>query len=152
MLSMAGIRDLDAVLEPSAGDGAIADAIRERYEIEPACIEYNYSLLELLGAKGHTIIGHDFLTYHGGGWNAIVMNPPFENKQDIDHVKHAFDLLIDGGRLVSVMSASVMHNSDKKATAFREFVDDHGYFQELPEGSFKESGTNVNAVLCVLDK
>ena len=93
------------------------------------------------------------MNINGNGYDYVIMNPPFEKKQDIDHVTHLFNnALARHGRLVSVMSAGVMHNSDKKTVAFREFVNDNGYFQELPAGSFKESGTGINTVLCILDK
>lgn len=153
MLHLAGIKEQDSVLEPSAGDGAIADAIRERYpDTQLECIEINHTLADILEKKGHAVTNTDFLDYITHDFTKIIMNPPFENKQDIDHVLHAYEWLIDGGRLVSVMSASVMFRSDKKSMAFRDFVADYGYLQELPAESFKESGTKVNAVLCILDK
>ena len=31
------------------------------------------------------------------------MNPPFTHHQDIDHVRHAYDLLDAGGVLVAIM-------------------------------------------------
>jgi hypothetical protein len=82
-----------------------------------------------------------------------VMNPPFENKQEIDHIRHAFKFLKSGGRLVSVMSPSPTFSSDRKSVAFREWVEGlGGEIVELPEGSFKESGTGVSSKLVVLDK
>ncbi len=68
-------------------------------------IEINPSLREILEMKGYNVVASDFLDY-GGEYDVIVMNPPFEKLQDIDHVRHAFDLLTEGGRLVAVMSES----------------------------------------------
>ena len=41
-----------------------------------------------------------------------------------------------------------------KARAFKELLETHGYYEELPAGSFKESDRQigVNTVLVVLDK
>lgn len=81
------------------------------------------------------------------------MNPPFENLQDIDHVMHSFKFLKEGGRLVSVMSASPFFRSDKKCVAFRAWLDMLGAeVEDLPEQSFKASGTNVNTKLVAIQK
>jgi 16S rRNA G1207 methylase RsmC len=62
------------------------------------------------------------------------MNPPFSNGQDIDHVRHAFDLLADGGRLIAIMSEGTFYRSDKKAVNFRAWLDEHsGTSERLPE-------------------
>ena len=79
----------------------------------------------------------------------VIMNPPFARQADIDHVLHAFRFLKPGGVLVSIMSAGVMFREDRKTKAFREFIDDHaGTVERLPSGSFKASGTMVEA--CVV--
>lgn len=57
-----------------------------------------------------------------------------------------------GGKLVSVMSASVLSRENKKTADFRNFVDMHGYSERLSTGSFKESGANVNTCFVVLEK
>ncbi len=76
------------------------------------------------------------------------MNPPFENGQEIDHVRHAFSLLAPGGRLVSVMSEGPFFRSDSKAIAFRAWLDEVGAETEsLPENAFvevKRSGRRVH--------
>jgi type I restriction-modification system DNA methylase subunit len=71
---------------------------------------------------------------------------------DIDHVMHAFKFLKPGGKLVSVMSAGITFRQDRKAVAFREMLEAHnGQIIPLPEGSFKESGTGVNAVIVTVE-
>jgi len=49
-------------------------------------------LRKILEVKGFNVVGNDFLE-HKKSYDRIVMNPPFENFQDIDHVRHAYDLL-----------------------------------------------------------
>ena len=103
LMSVADIRPGQRVLEPSAGAGDIADAIRAR-GVTPDVVEIASSLRKILEAKGYNIVGYDFMEYNGGPYDRIVMNPPFENAQEIDHVLHAYQLLAPGGRIVSVMS------------------------------------------------
>jgi hypothetical protein len=139
------------VLEPSAGWGNIVDAI-EANGVRPDVIEVNLQLRDILELKGYKVVGSDFLE-HQGKYDRIVMNPPFEKGQDITHVKHAYDLLKPGGRLVSIMSEGVFFRSDKQATAFRNWLEENGGLSEkLPEGSFKESGTGTTTRLVTIDK
>lgn len=155
MLDEAVIKPGEKVLEPSAGKGNIADAIRENHPDNALdVVEWNTSLNELLTEKGHNVVGVDFLQ-HSGEYDKIIMNPPFEKGQDIDHIRHAYSLLNDGGRVVCIMSEGPFYRSDKKATEFREWLDSLGGVSEkLPEGSFKtaERSTGVNTRLVVIDK
>ena len=153
MLDYADIQPDHVCLEPSAGSGAIADRVK------PLCgqldtVEANYTLSDILKAKGYPVTQGDFLlTEFTHGFDRILMNPPFEQLQDIDHIEHAYSMLNEGGRLVSVASASVTFNSRKKAASFRDWVDSKGgEIVQLPENAFKESGTGVNSVLVILDK
>ena len=155
MLDEADIKKGETVLEPSAGKGNIADEIRTQYPdnaLEVA--EINDSLAELLKEKGHSVVGDDFLATNKK-YDKIIMNPPFEKLQDIDHVKHAYDMLNPGGRLVAIMSESPFFNSAKKAEAFRTWLENVGGVSEkLPENSFKNSerSTGVNTRMVVIDK
>ncbi|MDH5183376.1 MAG: methyltransferase, partial [Gammaproteobacteria bacterium] len=161
MLNYACVQSCHHVLEPSAGHGAIADAlaaIMQDGHID--CVESNYTLRDILQAKGYNVIEHNFMELAADPlenehfyYDRVVMNPPFENLQDVDHIRHAFDLLKDGGRLVSIMSPSPFTRSDKKCEAFRQWFDNLGGERvELPEGSFKPSGTNINTIMVIIDK
>jgi 16S rRNA G1207 methylase RsmC len=84
----------------------------------------------------------------------LVMNPPFEAGQDIDHVRHAYACLAPGGHLVSIMSEAPFFRSDTKAVAFRTWLDELGGTSEhLPEDafqraeSFRETGCRTRLVL-----
>jgi hypothetical protein len=138
------------VLEPSAGLGAIVDHLPiEKTSI--LCIEKNTQRVADLKEKGYTVQCGDFLTMTPGKFDAIFMNPPFEEGQEIDHVQHAFSCLAPGGGLVSVMSAGPFFRGDRKAVAFREWFESaDGTKESLPPESFKVSGTGVNTCLVVV--
>jgi hypothetical protein len=155
MIELAGIEPGMTVAEPSAGKGNIADKIREAAsEAALSVIEPVTRLRNILTAKGHNIVDSDFMG-HEGQYDRIVMNPPFENGQDIDHVRHAYSLLKPGGRVVAIMSEGPFFRSDRKATEFRDWLDSlSGTSEKLPDGSFKDSerSTGVATRLVVIDK
>lgn len=142
-----------SVLEPSAGLGAIVDQLPISKECV-FCIEKNEQRAEFLRRKGYAVYCCDFLEYVTSGlFNTILMNPPFEKKQDIDHVRHAYQCLVPGGTLVSVMSEGTFFRGDRKTTKFRNWAEQVGaYIEQLPPKSFKESGTNISARLIVIHK
>lgn len=141
------------ILEPSAGEGAIAKVLRQAYPLaEMMCIERNRGRCLTLREQGFAPLEDDFLTVEpSADFDLVVMNPPFERQQDIDHITHAAEFLRTGGTLVSVASASVSFRDNQKTAEFRNLVDDwDGEIVPLPAGSFAESGTGVNTVLVVL--
>lgn len=104
MLDAINLRPREQVLEPSAGRGAIVRPLTDHgchvvcVEIDPA---HRKDLFDAGAVEVHMM---DFLDYaHGGvSWrvDAIAMNPPFTNSQDIEHLRVAHGLLNDGGRMV----------------------------------------------------
>src|SRR4029079_16220661 len=130
------------VLEPSAGTGRLIDSAaltRWEWSGELVAVEVNEALASGLRAKyrpEHAAIHRmDFLTCNGnlGTFDRIVMNPPFADGQDIDHVRHAFGFLNRGGRLVAIMSEGPFFRSDRKAEDFRAWLEaQHGTAVRLP--------------------
>lgn len=155
MLDHADIKPGMSVLEPSAGKGDILDAITERHaddDLKTHAIEPSSSLREILGMKGHNLVDSDFMQ-HSGQYDRIVMNPPFERGQDMEHVKHAFSMLKPGGRLVAVMAGG---NSGKRPEFDNWVFEQGGTSEQLPEGSFSGADafrqTGVNTKLVIMDK
>lgn len=151
------------VLEPSAGSGSLASACRLAGAMDVQCVEIDPKLVVALRLRGFAnVIEGDFLRMKpgleadAGGIglqpSRIVMNPPFTRQQDIDHVLHAFRFLGAGGKLVSVMSAGVKFRSTQKAKDFRAMIAKCGTIEDLPESSFRESGTDVRAVVVTMEK
>ena len=153
MVEQAEIAPSMSVLEPSAGDGAIADEVAKVPGVDLHCMELDPKLCKTLRAKGYETWEGDFLEAPARRqFDRVVMNPPFENHQDIQHVEHAYSLLKPGGRLVSIMSPAFTFQTTRAPAAFRKLAERLGRWEELPVGSFKDSGTRVQTVLVVLDR
>lgn len=133
------------VLEPSAGEGALADACMAAGAKAVHCVELHSESASVLRGKGYHTHEGDFL-YEAFDdlqlFDRIVMNPPFTKNQDIAHIRRALGQLADGGRLVAIAPQSTSRS------AWVEMLRPYSHeWEELPPGSFKESGTNVNVGL-----
>jgi hypothetical protein len=155
------------ILEPSAGDGAIIKAIhREHGPITiDACelMEQNRAILSVIkGVRLHmepdffklNILSEDLFTESlSFSYDRIIANPPFTNNQDIDHVYKMWDCLRPGGRIVSVMSNHWRISENKKELTFKRWlISKHADVKDIPEGTFKESGTNIATCIVIIDK
>lgn len=154
MVKAAQLKPGDKVLEPSAGSGRIAAAIRRAEpKAELTVIEFNNSLRKLLEDQGFKAVGGDFLNHNRGRealYDAIVMNPPFEKRADAHHLRRAMKLVKPGGRVVSIVSGSFPTRTDRPTTDLRAELDKAGAkIEALPPGSFAGAGTNVNTALVV---
>ncbi|MBA7688593.1 hypothetical protein ES703_97078 [subsurface metagenome] len=157
MVRMADIRAGMTVLEPSAGKGDIAEAIAGQHpDAELTVVEVSHTLAKILEAKGFNTRSEDFLA-QTGFYDRIIMNPPFEKGQDIDHVRWAYNRLKPKGMLVSIMGEGPFFRSDKKSVSFREWFDSkNGTYEPLGHGSFQGAEsfnqTGVNSRIVILAK
>lgn len=143
----------DIVREPSAGLGHLAEAITEAHpDAELQCIEIYQPLAEALKLKGFNVINEDFLLTKETA-DKWIMNPPFENLQDIDHVTHAWNLTNPGGRVTAIMAGNKQRDT-AKVRDFMELVDQFGTWEQNPTGSFASAfrPTGVNTITVILDK
>jgi hypothetical protein len=155
MLEHADIQKGHSVLEPSAGKGDILDAVNERHsddDLSTHALELDSGLRDLLKLKGHNVVGNNFLE-HKGKYDRILMNPPFERGQDMEHVKHAYEQLNPGGKLVAIMA----HGGTGKRNDFDKWVHESGgEVMPLDQGSFNTDEafrkTGVNTKMVVLTK
>jgi predicted RNA methylase len=142
------------IMEPEAGEGALVDAIFRAIGTDSAntvdMIEFNPEAVAILRKKYPMARHGDFLQFEptiGRSCDRIVMNPPFSNGQDAEHILHALDFLRPGGVLVAIVPANFLHkdvNPYKRLLEIchSDFCETFGDF-DLPEETFKESGTNI---------
>lgn len=154
MLQYTDIKGTMRVLEPSAGMGAIANELLVYLPSSQIdVVELDPARADTLEGKYNTLIRGDFLQVAPEQkYDRVFMNPPFAPRQaDIDHVLHAYKFLKPNGWLLSIMASSVKFRDNSKTTEFRKFLAEKGgAINELPENSFKQSGTSVNTVLVAI--
>lgn len=158
------------VLEPQAGTGQLASRavyvndtqfLRSRF-VPPVvdCIEIQPHLAEQLRASGlyRKVTTANFLAVEPIEYDVVTMNPPFDRDRWADHAHHALKFVKPGGRFVAILPQCAEFSASKKARAFRKKVEElaiekpnewgfGGPWTDLPEGSFRAAGTNVNTVL-----
>lgn len=144
MIELAELEPGMTVLEPEAGTGNIVREIPKNCEI--TAVEVNASLCEILKKETNNVKNQDFLTCGEelGKFDRIIMNPPFSNAGDITHIKHAMKFLKPDGILVAISSGG-----PRQEVALKPLCRD---WKKLEAGTFKESGTNVNTVLLVIEQ
>lgn len=144
VIELARIEPGMTVLEPSAGMGALAKPAREAGGLVE-CVEIDLQMANYLCDAGLDCDCADFLTWTVPRvFDRVVMNPPFKMGTDIKHITRAMSMLKSGGRLVSICA-----NGPKQQKALQPIST---HWIELPPGSFKSEGTNVNAAIFVFDK
>ena len=141
VVDMALIREGDRVLEPSAGRGNIAKLIRGC-----DCIELMPENRQYLIDNGFNVVHDDFMTFESDDYDVIVANPPFCKCQDAEHISKMIHMA--KRRVVAIGSAAILFRQDKKYQALRDLIEEFGGdITEVPDGAFKESGTNIRTVI-----
>lgn len=102
---MAGIEERHTCLEPSAGQGGIAQFLPKE---STTCIEISDVHCNILRAKGFETVQADFIPWAKTAktFDRIVMNPPYSQGRAQLHLETAASLLKPGGRLVAILPAS----------------------------------------------
>lgn len=155
LVNMGQLDSDSLILEPSAGLGNLAELCSE---IVPAnqitCYEIQEANCKVLREKGFSVEKTDFMSVEPKAiYSHVIMNPPFEKQQDIDHILHAYQFLKPGGTLCAIMSFGVTFRSNKKTTDFREFLEIvGGKLIENDPDAFKSSGTMARTVCIRLSK
>lgn len=152
------------VLEPSAGHGALALAVLDRFPFaEITCVELDPKAVAVLKKLNvERVVNIDFLEctpetgrakYQLGTFDVVIANPPFTDGQDVEHVCKMWDFVAPGGRLIAVVSPAFKFRQGARWDIFRDFHERYRMEEEeLPEGSFGEAGTNVRTILIVWQK
>lgn len=149
LIELAEIEPGMTVLEPSAGRGAIAEALAARGAVVD-CIERDpeHAAATQQAGVARKVDIADFLAVPAvPEYDRVVMNPPFTGGADVQHVTHALRFLKPGGLLVAVMSWGVTWGNGSTAE-FRALVGARGGAVEaVPEKAFAESGTDVDTII-----
>lgn len=151
MVALADISVGESVLEPSAGTGRILDAVdqaiglRERLvvavEIDAQLVQGLHQRFNREWAKVE-LHQADFLTLAATDptrFDVVLLNPPFRAGSDIAHIMAAMKMTRSGGRVVAICANGPRQNDTLKPMAQT--------WEELPEGTFANAGTNVSTVI-----
>ena len=118
----------EPILEPSAGNGAIARAVeraagiyrehrtgkitcghREAKALDLDCVELSADFRAVLKKDGFRVVHDDFLTFRPcKQYAAIAMNPPFS--AGAAHLLKALDIMKDGGKIACILNAETIRN------------------------------------------
>lgn len=153
------------ILEPSAGEGALADALvrwgcGKIRPVQVVCVEPDPWRAGILRRKGYPTFERRFQEWAAdephARFDLVLMNPPFTEPTDrqawITHIELAWSMLAPGGRLVAVVPAGMAFRADRRTVGLRELAEAHGFQRELPPGAFEESGTGVRSMVLTLDR
>ena len=142
LYNLCGLKDA-RILEPSCGCGRFMDALRAAGADVIGC-EYDPTRAAMCEAKGHSVMRMNFLeTVPTGDFDQVVMNPPFYGRHYAKHVRHALKFLKPGGLLTAILPISARYDHG-------ELDDLHPSWNDLPVGSFSESGTNINTTVVTI--
>jgi len=109
VVEMAEIEEGHKILEPSAGQGGIADHLPVA---QTHCVEISPLNCSVLESKGLKTEMADFLTWQAPSlYDRVLLNPPFSEGRALDHINRAASLLSSDGRIVAILPAS-FHNKD----------------------------------------
>lgn len=137
------------VLEPSCGCGRIMDAIRAK-GAKPVGVEVDPGRANQARNKGHSVLHDNFLeTVPIADFDAVIMNPPFYGRHYAKHVRHAMKFVKPGGTLVAILPVTARYDHGEFDNIEAGW---YAIWNDLPIGSFRESGTNINTTVLKLVK
>lgn len=156
MLSGVDLSRVNNVLEPSAGNGDIVEALMENAKkdyhrdrsLDIDCIEPDKNLQHILKGKDFRVVHDDFLTYDTmKEYNLIVMNPPFSN--GCKHLLKALGMQErNGGAVICLLNAETLKNpyTNERMDLKRkleEYNADIEYIQDAFLGAERTTGVEV---------
>lgn len=144
-----------SVLEPSAGDGDICDALMMAdSNLSITAIELSSDKWKTLKDKGYFTIHTDFLKWNDKRkFDTIIAAPPFKGNTDCEHIMKMYTHLNNGGTLVSLTSPHWITNNEPHQVAFRKWLDtvDHTLYK-VKEDTFIERKGNIPTMILKIKK
>lgn len=151
----------DTVLEPSAGTGALinalattratVDAVENDRDHEPHLtrLQTDGLIRSVTWADFLSLTPPDPGTLFDMGdrplYDAVAMNPPFRSQTR--HLTHALRWVKPGGQVAAIVSAGLTFRTDKATRELRERLESYGAsFRPLPADAFMDSGVEIHTV------
>ena len=140
VVELSGITRESKVLEPEAGIGSLADAIKKKTD-QVDCIERMYSFREILQLKKYRLISDDLMeTQAQPVYDAVIMNPPFSD--ECGHIRKAFEFVRPGGKLLAICSNRITWKQQKEYEQFRDWLSQHTHsVTDTPDVKFDHTQT-----------
>lgn len=141
------------ILEPSAGDGALVDAYRQRFHVHNYgihCVEINPTRQATLKGKDYEVVFDNFLDFDPlTPYGVILMNPPFH--AGAKHLSKAIDICGADGQIACLLNAATVKNpcTKERRSLLAKLKEQETYSVEFIEAAFCESDrpTNVEVAL-----
>ena len=143
------------ILEPSAGEGALLDALKrhDSYYFNKEyvhCVEINPKRTAILKGNGYNVIWDDFLTFNPPlSYDVILMNPPFN--EGSKHLLKALSVCAPGGQIACILNAETIENpySNERKQLLKILDQQESWDYEIVENAFAnaERKTNVTVAL-----
>lgn len=134
------------VLEPSAGNGAFARAIREFGDNTVDCIEIHPICQQRLREDGFNPIWDDFLTWPvSSAYDMVIANPPFDG---VTWAHHVTKMLQVSREVYVIVPSSYDFRKEKIVEELRQRVyATYDLKNHVASQAFKKSGTLVETKL-----
>ena len=177
LVELSGIEYMEEkILEPSAGQGALIEAMNEQHPFNSFDVGYCELMPEntqvLKGKKLGKYLGENFLELgeeHHNQYHRVIANPPFSRGQDIEHIRKMYDCCKAKGSVACIMSTGWTFNGSSKQKAFRAWlgwsegvtdfvrINEQGkaenvHFETIDSDAFKKSGASASSCIVVIHK
>jgi hypothetical protein len=134
-------------LEPSCGDGRmLASLARGGARVQG--VEVDFARAAQARRMGYPVQTANFLDCVPEPiYDGVLMNPPFYGKHYAKHVRHAVKFLKPGGVLKAILPVTARYDHGLLDDLAKRPRWSDGAWDDLPVGSFSESGTNINTTV-----
>lgn len=146
------------ILEPSAGTGRLARALRSTRDAIVDCCEYNKELAEELKRDGFHVPVRDFFQFQpnapdashlGSGYDYVVAVPPYKDNEDTTHIMHMYRHCKPGGKVISLTLPYWTTGIFSVQREFRQWLADKDYRLQFIED---ESYVNCPKAIIIINK
>lgn len=148
MARLAEVQPGMRVLDPSAGHGALLDAVPRLPRVQLVAVEIAPDSAVVLRVKGYETHECDFMRFEADTpFDRVLMAPPWHNDGPRRHVRRAWRLLAPGGRLLVILPLDI--RADKLGLALGA---DRTRHMQNPDSAFVYRGRPTYTQLALYDK